>query len=150
MPRDAVWTQPEPLLVQAATRLGRGRGETSAAPLDAAESMLERWPAGDQIPARLAAALIRLALARRTGDLEAATAASSRAQALAAQLPGEVHARHPEVEAQVLAGRGVVELWAGDLEEAAACFAEGAAVPLLRRRRTSGPTASGTSRWWRP
>ena len=131
MPRDAVWTQPEPLLVQAATRLCRGRGETSAAPLDAAESMLERGPAGDQIPARLAAALIRLALARRTGDLEAATAASSRAQALAAQLPGEVHARHPEVEAQVLAGRGVVELWAGDLEEAAAYFAEGAAATAL-------------------
>ena len=93
--------------------------------------MLERLPAGDQIPARLAAALIRLALARRTGDLEAATAASSRAQALAAQLPGEVHARHPEVEAQVLAGRGVVELWAGDLEEAAAYFAEGATATAL-------------------
>ena len=44
MPRDAVWTQPEPWLVQAATRLCRGRGETSAAPLDAAESMLERGP----------------------------------------------------------------------------------------------------------
>ena len=131
MPRDAVWTQPEPLLVQAATRLCRGRGETSAAPLDVAESMLERGPAGDQIPARLAAALIRLALARRTGDLEAATATSRRAQALAAQLPGEVHARHPEVEAQVLAGRGVVELWAGDLEEAAAYFAEGATATAL-------------------
>ena len=128
MPRDAAWTQPEPLLVQAATRLGRGRGETSAAPLDAAESMLDRWPADDQIPARLAAALIRLALARRTGDLEAATAASSRAQALAAQLPGETHARHPEVEAQVLACRGVVELWAGRLDEAAGYFADGASV----------------------
>ena len=44
MPRDAVWTQPEPLLVQAATRLCRGRGETSATPLDAAENMLERGP----------------------------------------------------------------------------------------------------------
>ena len=128
MPRDAVWTQPEPLLIQAATRLCRGRAETSAAPLDAAEGMLEHLPAGDQIPARLAAALIRLALARRAGDLEAATAASSRAQALAAQLPGEVHARHPEVEAQVLAGRGVVKLWTGRLEEAAAYFAEGAAA----------------------
>jgi LuxR family maltose regulon positive regulatory protein len=118
----------EPLLVQAATRIGRGKGETSAAPLDAAESMLDRWPAGDQIPARLAAARIRLALARRTGDLEAATAASSRAQALAAQLPGETHTRHPEVEAQVLAGRGIVELWAGRLDEAAGYFADGAAA----------------------
>jgi LuxR family maltose regulon positive regulatory protein len=131
MPRDATWTQPEPLLVQAAMRLGRGKGETSAAPLAAAESMLERHPAGDQLPARLAAALIRLAAARRAGDLEAATAASQRAQALASRLPGEVHARHPEVEAQVLAGRGIVEIWAGRLDEAAAFFAEGAAAGTL-------------------
>ena len=150
MPRDAAWTQPEPLLVQAATRLCRGGAETSAAPLDAAEGMLERLPADDQIPARLAAALIRLALARRTGDLEAATAAAGRAQALVGQLPGEVHARHPEVQAQVLAARGVVELWAGRLDEAAACFAEGAAATCSGRRRMSGPTASGISRWWRP
>ena len=132
MPRDAAWTQPEPLLVQAATRLCRGRGETSAAPLDEAESMLERRPAGDQIPARLAAALIRLALARRAGDFEAASAASERAQALAGQLPGEVHARHPEVEAQVLASRGIAELWAGRFDEAAMCFAEGAAAGAVQ------------------
>jgi len=131
MPRDAAWTQPEPLLVQAATRLGRGRGETSMAPLAAAESMLGSRPAGDHVPARLAAALIRLALARRVGDLQAATAASGRARALAAQLPGEVHARHPEVEAQVLAGRGVAELWAGRLDEAAVYFAEGADAGAL-------------------
>jgi len=131
MPRDATWTQPEPLLIQAATRLCRGKGETSAAPLAAAESMLEHRPAGDQAPARLAAVLIRLALARRVGDFEAATAACERAQALASRLPGEVHARHPEVEAQVLAGRGIVELWAGRLDEAAACFAEGAAAGAL-------------------
>jgi LuxR family transcriptional regulator, maltose regulon positive regulatory protein len=131
MPRDATWSQPEPLLIQAATRLCRGKDETSAAPLAAAESMLEHRPAGDQVPARLAAALIRLALARRAGDFEAATAASERAQALAGRLPGDVHARHPEVEAQVLAGRGIVELWAGRLDEAAACFAEGAAASAL-------------------
>ena len=134
MPRDAAWTQPEPLLVQAATRLGRGRGETSMAPLAAAESMLGSRPAGDHVPARLAVALIRLALARRAGDLEAATAASGRARALAAQLPGEVHARHPEVEAQVLAGRGMAELWAGRLDEAAVYFAEGADAGALAAR----------------
>jgi len=130
MPRDATWTQPEPLLIQAATRLCRGKGETSTAPLAAAESMLEHRPARDQVPARLAAALIRLAMARRAGDFEAATAASERAQALASRLPGEVHARHPEVEAQVFASRGIVELWAGRLDEAAAYFAECAAGAL--------------------
>jgi LuxR family maltose regulon positive regulatory protein len=127
MPRDKTWTQPEPLLVQAATRLCRGGGEANAGPLDAAESIIEHLPA-DHVPARLAAALIRLALARRTGDFEAAMAASGRAQALAGQLPGEVHASHPEVQAQVLAARGVMELWAGRLDEAAVSLAEGAAV----------------------
>jgi LuxR family maltose regulon positive regulatory protein len=124
MPRDPAWTEPEPWLVQAATELGRGATETVAAPLEAAESLLERGPADDQIPARVATALIRLALARRTGDFEKATAAAERAEALTAALPGEVHARHPEIRAQVAAGRGVVETWAGHLDAAAAGFAE--------------------------
>jgi len=132
MPREEAWTQPEPLLVQAATRLGRGGGEAIAGPLEAAESIIEQSPAGDHLPARLAAALTRLALARRTGDFETAIAASRRAQALAAQLPGEVHDRHPEIQAQVLAARGVMELWAGRLDEAVVSFAEGAAAAGLQ------------------
>jgi len=64
MPQDEAWTQPEPLLVQAAARLRQGGGEATTAPLDAAESIIERLPAGDHIQARLAAALIRLARAR--------------------------------------------------------------------------------------
>jgi LuxR family transcriptional regulator, maltose regulon positive regulatory protein len=128
MPQDKAWTQPEPLLVQAAARLRPGGGEASTAPLEAAESILDDLPAGDHIPARLAAALIRLARARRNGDFEAAMAASGRAQALAGQLPAEVRARYPEVQVQVMAARGVMELWAGRLDEAAVSFAEGAAV----------------------
>ena len=150
MPRDAVWTQPEPLLVQAATRLRQGRGETSAAPLDAAETMLEHLPADDLIPARLAAALIRLALARHSGDLEAAMAASGRAQALAAQLPEEVHARHPEVRGPGTGrprGRGTVGRASRGGRRVASPKAR---PPPLGRRRTNGRAASGTSRSWRP
>jgi LuxR family transcriptional regulator, maltose regulon positive regulatory protein len=131
MPRDKAWTQPEPLLVQAATRLFQGGEEADTAPLEAAENIIEHLPGDDHVPARLAAALIRLARARRTGDFEAALAASGRAQALAGQLPEEVHARHPEVRVQVLTARGVMELWAGRLDEAAVSFAEGAAVSSL-------------------
>ena len=127
MPQDKAWTQPEPLLVQAATRLRQGGEEAATAPLDAAESIIEHLPAGTISrpgwPRRLSGWR-----APRAGDFEAAMAASGRAQALAGQLPEEVHARHPEVQVQVLAARGAMELWAGRLDEAAVSFAEGAAV----------------------
>jgi LuxR family transcriptional regulator, maltose regulon positive regulatory protein len=137
MPRDLTWTEPQPLLVLAATALCRGAPEAVAAPLEAAEAVLERRPTDDQIPARLAAALIRLVLARRTGDLGMATAASGRAQALTAGLPGEVHIRHPEVRVQVMAGLGVAEMWAGRFDAAADRFTEAlaACTPETSRER---------------
>ena len=66
-----------------------------------------------------AAAVIRLAASRRTGDLVAAAAAVSDAEALVSRMPEDKLARHPEVRARVLADRGVVELWSGHLDEAA-------------------------------
>ena len=128
MPGDPAWTQPAPWLVQAAAQLCRGGSEATAAPLGVAEGILERLPADDQVPARLAAALVRLALARRTGDLEAATDASGHAETLMGQLPGEVLSEHPEIRVQVLAARGIAELWAGRLDAAAGYFAEGEAA----------------------
>jgi LuxR family transcriptional regulator, maltose regulon positive regulatory protein len=128
MPRDMTWAQPEPLLVLAATGLAETTVEASLALLAAAESILERLPADDEIPARLAGALIRLALSRRTGDLAAATTAVRRAEVLVERLPEEVHARHPELRVQALAGRGVVELWAGRLDAAATAFQAGVAA----------------------
>ena len=53
--------------------------------LDAAEDILERLPADHQTAARLAAAMIRLAVARRSGNLTAAAQAATRAEALAGQ-----------------------------------------------------------------
>ncbi len=125
MPRDTAWTQPHPLLVLAATRLSDAAGAASVTALAAAESVLEGLPADETIPARFAAARIQLALSGRTGDLQAATAAAGRAEALAERLPEEVHARHPGLRAEVLSGRGVVELWAGRLDAAAAAFRAG-------------------------
>ena len=125
MPRDAAWTQPQPLLVLAATGLSGTSAEASITSLAAAESILERLPADDEIPARLAAALLRLALCRRTGDLEAAAAAAGQAESLLGQLPEEVHTRHRQIRVQVLSGRGALELWAGHLDVAAAAFQAG-------------------------
>src|ERR1019366_8582998 len=66
MPDSRTLTEPQPLLVEAAIELSRGRDEASAASLGAAESMLELLPAGAEAPSRLAAALVRFALSRRT------------------------------------------------------------------------------------
>jgi LuxR family transcriptional regulator, maltose regulon positive regulatory protein len=128
MPREPGWTHPRPLLVLAATTLPGSAGETSVTSLAAAEDMLGRLPASDEIPARLAAALIRLALGRRTGDLPGATTAAARAETLFGQLPESVRARHQELRVQMLAARGALKLWAGGLDAAAAAYGEGIAA----------------------
>jgi LuxR family transcriptional regulator, maltose regulon positive regulatory protein len=129
MPRDGTWTQPHPWLVLAAAGLSGPVCEaTGTAALTTAESILDQLPAADEIPARMAASLIRLALSRRTGDLEAAAAAARQAEALAGQLPEDVHARHPELRVQLLSGRGATGLWAGRLDAAAADFNAGIAA----------------------
>ena len=131
MPLDQAWTQPEPLLVTAAMELSSAIGGPSVTSLDAAENALDELPADAEIPARLAAALLRLAVSCQTGNLGAATAAADRAGALLDEMPGELLARHPRVRAQVLAGRGAAQLWAGQLDEAAATFEAGIAAAAV-------------------
>ena len=122
------WTTPEPLLVAAALALAEDRPASTW--LAAAEGMLGALPAAEATPARLAAAQIRLAASRRTGDLGSMAAAVVEAQAMLAAVPTAVVARCPWIGAQVLSGRGAVELWSGHLGEAAATFeAAIAAVP---------------------
>ena len=128
MPADPAWTQPEPLLVIAAMELAGTAGCPSGLSLAAAERLLERMPAGGEIPARLAAALIRLALSRRTGELDAAAAAAASAEDLLGELPDGLLAQHPGIRAQVLSGRGAAELRAGRLDEAVVIFRAGAAA----------------------
>jgi LuxR family transcriptional regulator, maltose regulon positive regulatory protein len=128
MPWGMTWAEPEPLLVAAAIDFADARNAPCDAFLTTAEDMLRHFPARDEIPSRLAAAMIRLALSRRTGDLDAAAAAVERAQALLEFIPTEQLARHPWIEARVLAGRGAVELWSGRLNEASAIFEAGVAT----------------------
>ena len=119
MPAESPWTQAHPLLVEAALELSSADGVQGGAALAAAEGVLERLPVTDEIPARLAAAQVRLAVSRRIGDLDAAVAAAARAETLLGEMTGNHLARHPEIHAQVLAGRGAVELWSGDFDQAA-------------------------------
>jgi len=119
MPHREAWNEPQPYLVCAAAALSSGAPGTGAAALDAAEGILEGLPAGQEAESRLAAALIRLAAARRAGDLVAAAAAADRVQALVSMISPAKLARHPDLRAHVLSGRGAVELWSGHLDEAA-------------------------------
>ena len=118
---------PEFLLVAAAMELAAGdppgAGQLHGAALSAADAILTRRPAGEDIAARLAAALIRVTLSRRTGDHAAAARAAARAEELLPHIPEAQAARHPGVRIEVLAGRGAAELWAGRFDRAAAILA---------------------------
>jgi LuxR family maltose regulon positive regulatory protein len=128
MPKDAAAGQWEPLLVTAALGLSGGADEAGRASLGRAEDILEHLPAEDEIPARLAAALIRVTLSRQAGDLDAAIAASIQAERLLSEISGSVLVTHPEIRPQVLLARGIVEFWTGNPDQAAATFRIGIAA----------------------
>ena len=128
MPGSEAWNEPGPYLISAAAALTAGRPESSGAALATAEGMLGRLPADQQAAARLAAAMIRLAAARRTGDLTAAASSAAQAELLVTRVPGDQLARHPRVRAQLLAARGAVGLWSGHLDEAARVLDSGVAA----------------------
>jgi LuxR family transcriptional regulator, maltose regulon positive regulatory protein len=130
MPHSDAWTEPQPYLISAAAAVAAGQPESAAAALDAADRILERRPTGQEAAGQLAAAVIRLAAARRTGDLQAAVAAASRAEALVSKVadgPGPP-ARHGRIRARMLADCGAVELWSGHLDEAARILDSAAAA----------------------
>jgi LuxR family maltose regulon positive regulatory protein len=125
LPPGRSWTGPQPYLIAAAMALAAGRDESCAAALDAADGLLGYVPAGQEPGGQLAAAIIRLTAALRTGDLAAAAAAAASAERLLSQIPDGMLARHPDISGRVLSGRGAVELWSGHLDEAASLL-EGA------------------------
>ena len=125
MPASQAWDAPQPYLVRGGDDAGRRRAATPAPP-----RWLPRKPSSRSFPpagrsSRLAAAMLRLAASRQSGDLPAAAAAAAHAEALVSPFPGDMLARHPAIRARVLAGRGVVELWSGHLDEAVRALGSG-------------------------
>ena len=110
---------PEVLLVAAAMEQAAVAGHPEGTALSEAEAILEHRPAGEDIPARLAAALVRAAVSRRTGDHASAAGAAARAEQLLQDMPGPELDRHPGVRLEVLSARGRADLWAGDFGRAA-------------------------------
>ncbi len=128
MPHSEVWDEPQPYLVSAAVSLASGDHESCAAALTSAESILASLPAEQEILGRLAAATLRLAVSRQTGDLPAAVAAAGRVGVLVSVMPGKTLARRPGTNAYRLVARGVVELWSGHLDEAVCVLDSGVAA----------------------
>ena len=119
MPSGEAWTTPQPHLVMAALALRAGQHDAGTAALNAADALLERLPADEEIKARLTAAVLGLTVSLRTGDLAAAASAASRARLMLDEVPGRMLARHLDIRRLVLSGHAAVELWSGRLDEAA-------------------------------
>jgi LuxR family maltose regulon positive regulatory protein len=128
IPQDHTWSQPQPLLVTAALRLASTADDSARASLAVADQMLDQIPPDQEIPSRLAWAVIRLGLARRQGDRHAAEAAVADATTLVAKIPDDQLALRPDLGAQVTAARGTLELWAGDFDQAAVTLSAAAAA----------------------
>jgi LuxR family transcriptional regulator, maltose regulon positive regulatory protein len=129
LPRES-WTQPQPFLVAAAVALARPDCDSSAMWLGRADDLLRGLPVDQQIPSRLAAALIRCDLARCAGDLDALRSGAAEAEAVLGRLPPEVRAQHPELVVQALSNDGSAALWLGHLDDAGKLLAEATALPL--------------------
>ena len=127
MPHGQVWADAGPYLVSAAAALPGRRGSCTAE-LDLAEGILDRLPVDQAAAGRLSAAVIRLAASLRIEDLDAAAAAADAAEALVSTVSGGKPGRQAAILARVLCGRGVVELWSGNLDEAARILDSGAAA----------------------
>ena len=127
LPHGQVWATAGPYLVSAAAALAADRPGSCAAALDLAEGILGRLPVGQAAAGRLSAAVIRLAASLRTGDFDAAAAAAGTAEALVSTVSDGNPGRNTAILARVLCCRGVVELWSGNLDEAARILDSGVA-----------------------
>ncbi len=131
MPYNPTWTGPQSALIAAALALADLAPVAACAALDVAEEILGRLPDDTETPARLAAAVLRLMVARRAGDLGAAAAATDKVSGLVSKLPGDILTRHAEIHTEVLSARGVVQFWSGHFDEAAASLDAGTAAAAL-------------------
>jgi len=120
MPPDLLGAGPEPALVAAGLALADVQHERAITALAAAEGSLVGVAADEETTSRIAVAMLRLELARRTGDIEASIASVGQLEKLAGRLPGETLAHQPRLVLRLLAERGLLFLWAGQPDEAAA------------------------------
>jgi LuxR family transcriptional regulator, maltose regulon positive regulatory protein len=120
MPNALLGAGPEPALVAAGVALADGQHESAWTALAAAEGSLAGIPADEETTSRIAAAMLRLELAWRTGDIEVTIASVRQLEKHAGKLSDETLAQQPRLVVRRLAERGLLFLWAGQPDEAAA------------------------------
>jgi LuxR family maltose regulon positive regulatory protein len=120
MPAALLGAGPEPALVAAGIALADVQQERARTALAAAEGSLAGTPADEESACRIAVAMLRLELARQTGDIEVATASVRQLENLAGTLSDETMAHKPRLVLRILAERGLLLLWAGQPDEAVA------------------------------
>jgi LuxR family maltose regulon positive regulatory protein len=125
MPRAELSTGPQPALAAAAVALADVQHESARTALAAAEGSLIGVPADKEITSRVAVAMLRLEFARRAGDIGAAITSVRQLEELAGRLPDEMLARQPLLVGWMLAERGLLLLWTGHPDEAAATLGAG-------------------------
>ena len=125
MPHALLGTGPEPALVAAGIALADVRHESAWTALAAAERSLAGVPADGETTSRIAAAMLRLELAWRTGDIEVTIASVRQLEKHAGTLADETLAQQPRLVVRMLAERGLLFLWAGQPDKAAAILRAG-------------------------
>ncbi len=128
MPSGLAWTGPQPYLVAAAVALAADLPQSCAAALDAADGMMARLPADQQVTCRLAAAVVRLTASLRAGDVTAAASAAGRAELMLGRATGGEPVWRLDLRRRVLTGRAAVELWSGHPDQAASALETGMAA----------------------
>jgi len=119
---------PQFLLAVSAVALSESGDQAAEAPLRAAEAILGRLPEDHDVLSRFAACTLRSSMAIRRGSLDVLDDATATAERLLDRIPQAVLARHQHAVAQVLSGRGAVELWSGDPRVAADLFCRAAGL----------------------
>jgi LuxR family maltose regulon positive regulatory protein len=125
MPDALLGAGPEPALVAAGIALADVRHDSARTALAAAEGSLAGIPADEETNSRIAVAMLRLELAWRTGDVEVSTASVGQLEKHVGTLSGETLAHQPRLVVRTLAERGLLFLWAGQPDEAAAVLGAG-------------------------
>jgi len=120
---------PQFLLAASAVALSESGDQAAEASLRSAEEILGRRPDDEDVLSRFAVCTLRSSMAFRRGSLDDLDDVTATAERLLATIPQAVLARHQPAVAQVLSGRGAVELWSGNLASAADLF--GRAARLL-------------------
>jgi LuxR family transcriptional regulator, maltose regulon positive regulatory protein len=128
MPDRPDWADPHPWLVRAALLLAGGADAAASDSLAAADRLLQPLRPDAEMPSRLAAAMIRLGLSRRTGELHAGRAAAAEAMAQLDNLPADLLAAHAALRPQVMLSIGLAEFWSGEFDQAAGTCGAAAAA----------------------